>query len=120
MSSLPTWAAWAIVAACPLLGPVIAFLVFSAVVVLDRWVTGAREAPAIVSVAAGVIGGYLRRQPFRRSPRLAPGLAHSDPTVAAALSPVVFLFVADIVGRVRQRRARVRPKGEREGLSGGQ
>jgi hypothetical protein len=33
---------------------------------------------------------------------------------------VVFLFVADIVGRVRQRRARVRPKGEREGLSGGQ
>jgi hypothetical protein len=40
--------------------------------------------------------------------------------LAAALSPVVFLFVADIVGRVRQRRARVRPKGEREGLSGGQ
>jgi hypothetical protein len=53
MSSLPTWAAWAIVAACPLLGLVIAFLVFSAVAVLDRWITGAREAPAIVPVAAG-------------------------------------------------------------------
>ena len=36
MSSLPAWAAWAIVAACPLLGPVIAFLMFLAVVVLDR------------------------------------------------------------------------------------
>jgi hypothetical protein len=57
MSSLPTWAAWAIVAACPLLGPVIAFPVFLAVEVLDRWITGAREAPAIVPVAAGEIDG---------------------------------------------------------------
>jgi hypothetical protein len=47
--------------------------------------------------------------------------------LAAALSPVVWLFVADIVGRVRQRKARVRPAsgssagtGERKGLSGGQ
>ena len=85
MSSLPTWAAWAIVAACPLLGPVIAFLVFLPVVVLDRWITGAREAPALVPVAAGVIAGYFRRRSFRRSRRLAPGLAHSDPTVAAPL-----------------------------------
>jgi hypothetical protein len=53
MSSLPTWASWAIVAACPLLGLVIAFLMFLAVVVLDRWITEAREAPAIVPVAAG-------------------------------------------------------------------
>jgi hypothetical protein len=47
--------------------------------------------------------------------------------LAAALSPVVLLFVVDIVGRVRQRKARVRrARGssvamrEREGLSGGQ
>jgi hypothetical protein len=47
--------------------------------------------------------------------------------LAAALSPVVLLFFADIVGRVRQRGARVRPAGgssarmgKREGLSGGQ
>jgi hypothetical protein len=40
--------------------------------------------------------------------------------LAAALSPVVLLFVADIVGRVRLRKARVRPVGEREGLNGGQ
>jgi hypothetical protein len=39
MSSLPTWAAWAIVAACPLLGPVIAFLALLAVAVFDRWIT---------------------------------------------------------------------------------
>ena len=39
----------------------------------------------IVSVAAGVLAGYFRRRSFRRSRRLAPGLAHSDPTVAAPL-----------------------------------
>jgi hypothetical protein len=53
MSSLPSWAAWVIVAVCPLLGPAIAFLVFLVVVVLDNWITGARGAPAIVPVAAG-------------------------------------------------------------------
>jgi hypothetical protein len=62
MSSLPTWASWAIVAACPLLGPVIAFLVFLAVAVLDRWITGAREAPALVPVAANTIARFLRRK----------------------------------------------------------
>ena len=45
MSSLPSWAAWVIVAVCPLLGPAIAFLVFLVVVVLDNWITGARGAP---------------------------------------------------------------------------
>jgi hypothetical protein len=47
--------------------------------------------------------------------------------LAAALSPAVLLFVADIVWRVRQRRAGVRSMGcssvgmgEREGLSSGQ
>jgi hypothetical protein len=62
MSSLPTWAAWAIVAACPLLGPVIAFLVVLAVAVLDSWITGAREAPALVPVAASSIARFLRRK----------------------------------------------------------
>jgi hypothetical protein len=61
MSTLPTWASWAIVAACPLLGPVIALLVFLAVVVLDRWITGAREAPTLVPVAASTIARFLRR-----------------------------------------------------------
>jgi hypothetical protein len=72
MSSLPTWAAWAIVAACPLLGPVIAFLVVLAVAVLDSWITGAREAPALVPVAASSIARFLRRKlPLR--PEVAPG-----------------------------------------------
>jgi hypothetical protein len=77
MSSLPNWAGWVIVAACPLLGPVIAFLVFLAVVVLDRWITGAREAPAIVPVAVGVIGGYLRRRLAWGASNPAPELVHS-------------------------------------------
>jgi hypothetical protein len=44
-----------------------------------------------------------------------------------AVSPVLMLFLADAIGRVRQRKARVRPAGgssagmgERQGLSGGQ
>jgi hypothetical protein len=47
--------------------------------------------------------------------------------LVAALSPVIFLFLADAIGRVRLRKARVRPAGgssvgtrEREGFSGGQ
>ena len=62
MSSLPTWAAWAIVAACPLLGPVIAFPVFLAVAVLDRWITGARDTPVLVPVAASTIARFLPRK----------------------------------------------------------
>jgi hypothetical protein len=83
MSSVPAWAAWAIVAACPLLGPVIAFLMFFAVTVLDRWITGAREAPALVPVAAGVLGEYFRRRLSLRAPSSAPKLVHSEPAVAA-------------------------------------
>jgi hypothetical protein len=85
MSSLPPWAAWAIVAACPLLGPVIAFLMFFAVVVLDRWITGAREAPALVPVAAGVLGGHLRRRLAWGAPDPVPELVHSGSAVAAPL-----------------------------------
>jgi hypothetical protein len=83
MSSLPTWAAWAIVAACPLLGPVIAFLVVLAVALLDRWITGAREAPELLPVAAGVIGGYFRRRLAWGAPKAAPELGHPEPAVAA-------------------------------------
>jgi hypothetical protein len=39
MSNLPTWAAWVIVAACPLLCPVIAFLVVLPISALDRWIS---------------------------------------------------------------------------------
>jgi hypothetical protein len=63
MSNLPTWAAWVIVAACPLLGPVIAFLVVLPIAALDRWITGAKGAPA----------------------RSAPELVQCDPAVRAAL-----------------------------------
>jgi len=85
MSSLPTWASWAIVAACPLLGPVIAFLVFLAVAVLDRWITGARKAPALVPVVAGVIAGRFRRRLAWAAPDPAPELVHSDPAAASSL-----------------------------------
>jgi hypothetical protein len=87
MSSVPAWAAWAIVAACPLLGLVIAFLMFLAVVVLDRWITGARQAPGLVPVPAGVIGGHLRRRLAWEAPNPVPAeLAHSEPAVLG-LSP---------------------------------
>jgi hypothetical protein len=85
MSSLPTWASWAIVAACPLLGPVIAFLLFHAVTVLDRWISGAREAPALVPVAVGVIGEYFRHRLAWGAPHPAPELVHSEPAAAAPL-----------------------------------
>ena len=62
MSSLPTWTVWEIVAACSLLGSVIAFLVVLAVAVLDRWISMAREA----------------------SPRPAPEPAQSEPAVRPA------------------------------------
>jgi hypothetical protein len=86
MSSLPTWAAWAIVAACPLLGPVIAFLVFLAVTVLDRWITGAREARALVPVAAGVLGDQLGRWRSWAAPHPAPAaLVRSEQVVTGPL-----------------------------------
>jgi len=50
MSSLPAWAGWAIVAICPFLGPVIAFLVVLAVTLLNRRITGIGATPALVPV----------------------------------------------------------------------
>ena len=83
MSSLPTWAAWVIVAACPLL----AFLVFLAVAVLDRWITGAREAPVLVPVASGEIGGQLGRRLAWAASHPAPvPLVHSEPSAAPPLA----------------------------------
>ena len=63
MSNLPTWIGWVILAACPLLGPVIAFMVVLPVAVLDRRITGGREIPAVVPFEAGVTGRYTRRRP---------------------------------------------------------
>ena len=67
MSSLPTWASWAIVAACPLLGVVIAFLMFLAVVVLDRWITEARKLQRSFPSRLE-IGEYFRRRLTLRAP----------------------------------------------------
>jgi hypothetical protein len=79
MSNLPTWIGWVILAACPLLGPVIAFLVVLPVAVLDRRITAGREIPAVVPFEAGVTGRYTRRRPFRRA------LVLSEPAIAAPL-----------------------------------
>jgi hypothetical protein len=56
ISSLPNWAEWVIVVACPLFVRVIALLVIVAVEVWNRWITGAKEAPVLVPVAAREIG----------------------------------------------------------------
>jgi hypothetical protein len=79
MSNLPTWIGWVILAACPLLGPAIAFLVVLPVALLDRRIKGGREIPAVAPFEAGVIGRYTRRLPFRRA------LVVSEPTIAGSL-----------------------------------
>ena len=79
MSNLPTWIGWVILAACPLLGPVIAFLVVLLVAVLDRRITGGREIPAVVPFEADVTGRYTRHWPFRRA------LVVSEPAIAGSL-----------------------------------
>ena len=66
-------------AACPLLGPVIAFLVVLPVAVLDRRITGGREIPAVVPFEADVTGRYTRHWPFRRA------LVVSEPAIAGSL-----------------------------------
>jgi len=53
MSSLPTWTSWVIVVACPLLGPMIAFLVVLPVAVLDRWISGAKASSGPSGARAG-------------------------------------------------------------------
>lgn len=66
-------------AACPLLGPVIAFLVVLPVAVLDRRITGGREISAVVPFEADVTGRYTRHRPFRRA------LVVSEPAIAGSL-----------------------------------
>ena len=66
-------------AACPLLGPVIAFMVVLPVAVLDRRITGGREIPAVVPFEADVTGRYTRHRPFRRA------LVVSEPAIAGSL-----------------------------------
>jgi hypothetical protein len=79
MSNLPTWIGWVILAACPLLGPAIAFLVVLPVAVLDRRINGGREIPAVAPFEVGVTGRYTRRLPFRRA------LVVSEPAIAGSL-----------------------------------
>jgi hypothetical protein len=79
MSNLPTWIGWVILAACPLLGPAIAFLVVLPVALLDRRIKGGREIPAVAPFEAGVTVRYTRRLPFRRA------LVVSEPTIAGSL-----------------------------------
>ena len=66
-------------AACPLLGPVIAFMVVLPVAVLDRRITGGREISAVVPFEADVTGRYTRHRPFRRA------LVVSEPAIAGSL-----------------------------------
>ena len=91
MSSFPTWVAWAIIAACPLLGPAIAFVVVLAVAALDRWITGARETTGLVPVEAGVIGQHVRRGKISLRPKIRPQSAreplHDEP-VGFAIPPI--------------------------------
>ena len=56
-----------------------------ALALLLRWVTKVREPPALVLVAAGEIGRYLRRWLRWRAPRSAPELVQSEPAVAVPL-----------------------------------
>jgi hypothetical protein len=79
MSNLPTWIGWVILAACPLLGPAIAFLVVLPVALLDRRIKGGREIPAVAPFEAGVTGRYTRHLPFRRA------LVVSEPAIAGSL-----------------------------------
>jgi hypothetical protein len=80
---LPTWVTWVIVAACPLLGLVIASLVVLPIAALVRWISGAKGASRLVTVAAGEIS--VRRRLAWRAPRPAPALVRSAPAVAAPL-----------------------------------
>jgi hypothetical protein len=64
------------------IGSVFAFLFSLIVALFLRWLTGVREPPALVIVAAGEIANYFRRRLFLRAPPSAPELVHSEPAVA--------------------------------------
>jgi hypothetical protein len=83
MDDLPTWAIWSIVTTGAVIGSVFVFLLVLVFALLLRWLTGVREPPALVLVAAGEIGGYLRRGLSRRAPKEALELVHSEPAVVA-------------------------------------
>jgi len=85
MDDLPTWTIWSIVTASALIGSGFVFLFALIVALLLRRLTGVREPPALVIVAAGEIGGYLRRRLFPKAPHPAPELVHPGPAVAAPL-----------------------------------
>jgi hypothetical protein len=85
MDDLPTWAICSIVTASVVIGSVFAFLFSLIVALFLRWLTGVREPPALVIVAAREIGRYVRRRLSLRAPPSAPKLVHSEPAVAAPL-----------------------------------
>jgi hypothetical protein len=65
MGDLPTWAISSIVAAGAVIGSVFVFLLVLVFALLLSRLTGVREPPSLVIVAAGEIGGCLRRRFFR-------------------------------------------------------
>jgi hypothetical protein len=78
MDDLPTWAICSIVTASVVIGSVFAFLFSLIVALFLRWLTGVREPPALVIVAAGEIANYFCRRLFLRAPSSAPKLVHSE------------------------------------------
>jgi hypothetical protein len=84
MDDLPTWAICSIVTASVVIGSVFAFLFSLIVALFLRWLTGVREPPALVIVAAGEIANYFRRRLAWGVPRPTPELVQSEP---AAIAP---------------------------------
>jgi hypothetical protein len=68
IDDLPAWTIWSIVTASAVIGSVLVFLLVLVIALLLRRLTGVREPPALVIVAAREIGGYLRRGLFPRAP----------------------------------------------------
>jgi hypothetical protein len=71
MDGLSPWTICSLVAASAVIGSVFVFLLCLVLALLLRWVSWVREPPALVIVAAGGIGEYLRH-------RLGLGSAASD------------------------------------------
>jgi hypothetical protein len=83
MDGLLPWTICSIVTGGAVTGSGFVFLLCLVLALFLRWVTGVREPPAVVLVAAREIDGYLRRRLFPRAPKAAPEPAHTEPAVAA-------------------------------------
>jgi hypothetical protein len=84
MDELPTWKICSVVTAIAVIGSVFVFLLCLGLALLLRWVTGVREPPALVIVAARKIGRYLRRRLAWGAVPSAPELVQCEPSVAVA------------------------------------